>query len=101
MRQCLLAMKDARDNKGGGEVYGFVTTGGKLANDQIRWDISDDREDGGIIRYNEGRQREMDEGLLRLGGLHVRSVEQWRHCEEMIEGNTTTITGVYLFGNRN
>ncbi|KAI5839543.1 hypothetical protein DFP73DRAFT_561266 [Morchella snyderi] len=26
MKQCLLAMKDARDN-GGGEVYGFVTTG--------------------------------------------------------------------------
>lgn len=27
MKQCLLAMKDARDNNGGGEVYGFVTTG--------------------------------------------------------------------------
>ncbi|KAF8543480.1 hypothetical protein BDD12DRAFT_874577 [Trichophaea hybrida] len=26
MKQCLLAMKDMRDN-GGGEVYGFVTTG--------------------------------------------------------------------------
>ncbi|KAI5844493.1 hypothetical protein DFP73DRAFT_549515 [Morchella snyderi] len=27
MKQCLLSMKDARDNNGGGEVYGFVTTG--------------------------------------------------------------------------
>lgn len=27
MKQCLLAMKDAKDNNGGGEVYGFVTTG--------------------------------------------------------------------------
>ncbi|KAI5839539.1 hypothetical protein DFP73DRAFT_587459 [Morchella snyderi] len=27
MKQCLLAMKDMRDNNGGGEVYGFVTTG--------------------------------------------------------------------------
>lgn len=27
MRQCLLAMKDVRDNNGGGVVYGFVTTG--------------------------------------------------------------------------
>lgn len=25
MKQCLLAMKNARDNNGGGEVYGFVT----------------------------------------------------------------------------
>lgn len=27
MKQCLLAMKDMSDNNGGGEVYGFVTTG--------------------------------------------------------------------------
>lgn len=27
MKQCLLAMKDMRDNNGGGTVYGFVTTG--------------------------------------------------------------------------
>ncbi|KAF8423837.1 hypothetical protein EV426DRAFT_601366 [Tirmania nivea] len=27
MKQCLLAMKDARDNNGGGVMYGFVTTG--------------------------------------------------------------------------
>jgi hypothetical protein len=27
MNQCLLAMKDTRDINGGGEVYGFVTTG--------------------------------------------------------------------------
>ena len=27
MRQCLLSMKDMQDNNGGGEVYGFVTTG--------------------------------------------------------------------------
>ncbi|RPB13386.1 hypothetical protein P167DRAFT_112262 [Morchella conica CCBAS932] len=27
MKQCLLAMKDMRDNNSGGEVYGFVTTG--------------------------------------------------------------------------
>ena len=27
MKQCLLAMKDAWDNNGGGTVYGFVTTG--------------------------------------------------------------------------
>ncbi|KAA8897860.1 hypothetical protein FN846DRAFT_224806 [Sphaerosporella brunnea] len=27
MKQCLLAMKDTRDNNGGGRVYGFVTTG--------------------------------------------------------------------------
>ena len=27
MRQCLLAMKDMRDNNGGGAVFGFVTTG--------------------------------------------------------------------------
>ena len=27
MRQCLLAMKDMRDNNGDGKVYGFVTTG--------------------------------------------------------------------------
>ncbi|RPB26528.1 hypothetical protein L211DRAFT_770070, partial [Terfezia boudieri ATCC MYA-4762] len=27
MKQCLLAMKDMRDNNGEGEVYGFVTTG--------------------------------------------------------------------------
>jgi len=27
MRQCLLAMKDMRDNNAGGKVYGFVTTG--------------------------------------------------------------------------
>lgn len=26
-RQCLLAMKDMRDNNGEGKVYGFVTTG--------------------------------------------------------------------------
>ena len=27
MKQCLLAMKDMRDNNGVGEVFGFVTTG--------------------------------------------------------------------------
>ena len=27
MKQCLLSVKDARDNNGGGEVYGFITTG--------------------------------------------------------------------------
>ncbi|KAF8538493.1 hypothetical protein BDD12DRAFT_152826 [Trichophaea hybrida] len=27
MKQCLLTMKDMRDNNGGGRVYGFVTTG--------------------------------------------------------------------------
>ena len=27
MKQCLLGMKDARDNNGEGVVYGFVTTG--------------------------------------------------------------------------
>jgi len=27
LKQCLLALKDARDNNGGGSVYGFVTTG--------------------------------------------------------------------------
>lgn len=27
MKQCLLVMKDMRKNNGGGEVYGFVTTG--------------------------------------------------------------------------
>jgi len=27
MKQCLLSMKDMRDNNGGGVVYGFVTTG--------------------------------------------------------------------------
>ena len=27
MRQCLLSMKDMQDNNGGGEAYGFVTTG--------------------------------------------------------------------------
>lgn len=27
MKQCLLAMKDTRDINGGGEVYGFITTG--------------------------------------------------------------------------
>lgn len=28
----------------------------------------------------------MGEGGFHPGGLHVRSVEQWRHCEEMTEG---------------
>ncbi|KAF8453101.1 hypothetical protein BGX38DRAFT_1141702 [Terfezia claveryi] len=27
MKQCLLSMKDMHDNNGGGEIYGFVTTG--------------------------------------------------------------------------
>ncbi|RPA93666.1 hypothetical protein L873DRAFT_1511851 [Choiromyces venosus 120613-1] len=27
MNQCLLSLKDMRDNNGGGEVYGFITTG--------------------------------------------------------------------------
>ena len=27
MRQCLMVMKDTRDNNGGGVIYGFVTTG--------------------------------------------------------------------------
>ena len=27
MRQCLMVLKDTRDNNGGGVVYGFVTTG--------------------------------------------------------------------------
>ncbi|RPA93669.1 hypothetical protein L873DRAFT_1704130 [Choiromyces venosus 120613-1] len=27
MKQCLLSLKDMRDNNGGGDVYGFVTTG--------------------------------------------------------------------------
>ncbi|RPA93688.1 hypothetical protein L873DRAFT_1645810, partial [Choiromyces venosus 120613-1] len=27
MKQCLLSLKDIRDNNGGGEVYGFITTG--------------------------------------------------------------------------
>jgi len=27
MKQCVLSMKDARNKNGGGEVYGFVTTG--------------------------------------------------------------------------
>jgi hypothetical protein len=27
MKECLLAMKDMRDNNGGGEVYGFITIG--------------------------------------------------------------------------
>ncbi|KAI5800494.1 hypothetical protein FPQ18DRAFT_301119 [Pyronema domesticum] len=27
LKQCLLSLKDARDNSGEGEVYGFVTTG--------------------------------------------------------------------------
>ncbi|KAF8429349.1 hypothetical protein BGX38DRAFT_1334627 [Terfezia claveryi] len=27
MKQCFLAIKDMRDSNGGGEVFGFVTTG--------------------------------------------------------------------------
>ncbi|KAI5839541.1 hypothetical protein DFP73DRAFT_561263 [Morchella snyderi] len=36
MKQCLLSLKDARDNNGGGEVYGFVTTGSQWQ--MIRYD---------------------------------------------------------------
>jgi len=27
LKQCLLSLKDARDQNGGGAVYGFITTG--------------------------------------------------------------------------
>ncbi|KAF8436390.1 hypothetical protein BGX38DRAFT_1274512 [Terfezia claveryi] len=44
MRQCFLAMKDMRDNNGGGEVSGFVTTGATgewldtmMGSDKQRW----------------------------------------------------------------
>ncbi|KAH8148459.1 uncharacterized protein LAJ45_07562 [Morchella importuna] len=75
MKQCLLAMKDMRDNNGGvGEVYG-------------------DKQAGCTISYDGRRKREMDEGLCGSGGLHVRSVGQWRHRGEMIEGNITIFHG--------
>ena len=38
MKQCLLGMKDARDNNGGGIVYGFVTAGEHW--EMIRYDGS-------------------------------------------------------------
>jgi hypothetical protein len=41
---CLLSLKDMRDNNGGGEVYGFVTTGDTwqmLRNDGTSFQISD------------------------------------------------------------
>lgn len=56
MKQCLLAMKDARDNNGGGEVYGFVT--GYLANAQIQWEASNDKQNRRTIRYDGRRERE-------------------------------------------
>lgn len=43
MKQCLLSMKDMRDNNGGGKVYGFVTFGEIWR--MISY-VSDDREDG-------------------------------------------------------
>lgn len=39
VKQCLLAVKSMRDNNGVGEVFGFVTTGEKLANAELGWRI--------------------------------------------------------------
>jgi hypothetical protein len=44
LKQCMLSMKDMRDNNGGGEVYGFATTGNSwkmLRNDGTSFQISD------------------------------------------------------------
>ncbi|CCX04283.1 Protein of unknown function [Pyronema omphalodes CBS 100304] len=91
MEQCLLAMKDMRDNNGGGEVYGFVTTedGWRM----LRYDGKDFCLTRKIHPLFEGmdQDRVMDEGLFRSGGLYERRVEQWSHCGETIEGNWTAM----------
>ena len=36
MTRCLLSMSDMTDNNGDGNVFGLITTGEKLADDQLR-----------------------------------------------------------------
>ncbi|KAF8475916.1 hypothetical protein BDZ91DRAFT_710578, partial [Kalaharituber pfeilii] len=62
MRQCLLAMKDMRDNNGKGTVYGFTTTG--VSWQMIIYDFHGHRGfQGGVCGY-EPKYREMDKRLL-------------------------------------
>ncbi|RPA93678.1 hypothetical protein L873DRAFT_1815520, partial [Choiromyces venosus 120613-1] len=58
MKQCLLSMKDMRDNNGTGVVYGFVTTGDTwqmLRNDGTSFQLSEKMH---VLFYNMGEDRE-------------------------------------------
>ncbi|KAI5837451.1 hypothetical protein DFP73DRAFT_619587 [Morchella snyderi] len=77
MRQCLLSMKDMRDNNTRGQVNGFVTTG-------EQWQML--KCDGALFQMMFCLAGWIKRTLFRSGGLHVRSVEQRRHCSGMTEG---------------
>ncbi|KAF8476235.1 hypothetical protein BDZ91DRAFT_211689 [Kalaharituber pfeilii] len=58
MKQCLLTMRDMRENNGSGVVYGFVTVG----------------ESWRMIRY-DGREGCVDEQVFGCGGLYLVCTE--------------------------
>jgi len=60
MKQCLLALRDMQDNNGGGEVYGFITTG----------------ESWQMIRY-DGISFEMTERMDVLFGKMGENQQRW------------------------
>jgi len=60
MKQCLLAMKDMRDNNGVGEVFGFVTTGKS-------WKM---------LRY-DGRSFQMSEEMLIIFNTIGSDRQRW------------------------
>jgi len=54
MKQCLLAMKDMRDNNGVGKVYGFITIGDSwrmFSYNGTEWQMSGKIKTIGTIRW--------------------------------------------------
>ncbi|KAA8909404.1 hypothetical protein FN846DRAFT_889014 [Sphaerosporella brunnea] len=61
MKQCLLAMKDTRDDNGGGRVYGFVTTGESWR--MLRYDGSSFTQTRKIEAIFEGMDQEKEKWM--------------------------------------
>ena len=47
-----------------------------MADDSIRWNVSDNRPDASTVCSDGRREGVMDETLFDYGGLHERSIEQ-------------------------
>lgn len=67
IKQCLLSLKDARDNNCGGEVYGFTTTGKSWR--MIKYDGKDFLQTREIRLFFEGMDQERDLWLNNYSDL--------------------------------
>ncbi|KAA8892730.1 hypothetical protein FN846DRAFT_924087 [Sphaerosporella brunnea] len=90
MKQCLLSLKDARDNNGGGAVYGFVTTGENWR--MIRYDGTSFRKTRNIMAVFDGMNEDKELWMKDCSVL-VDCLFAAMSNGGMTAGNTTLIDG--------